>query len=67
MSTRWATLSVKADTESADELMHQFAEDLEKYGEENDISRKIYNEYPSELDCGVTDIISKCLRTNPMC
>ena len=37
VSTRWATLSVKADTESADELMHQFAEDLEKYGEENDI------------------------------
>ncbi len=30
-------LSVKADVESADDLMHQFAEDLEKYGKENDI------------------------------
>lgn len=30
-------LSVKADVESADELIHQFAEDLERYGEENSI------------------------------
>lgn len=31
------SVSVKADVASADELMHQFATDLEKYGEENDI------------------------------
>lgn len=30
-------LSVKADVENADELMHQFAEDLERYGKENNI------------------------------
>lgn len=37
MYTTAMTLSVKANTEDADELMHQFATDLEKYGKENDI------------------------------
>jgi len=31
------TLSVKADVESADEIMHQFAEDLEEFGKDNNI------------------------------
>lgn len=31
------SLSVKADITSADELLHQFATDLEKYGKEHDI------------------------------
>ena len=30
-------LSVKADVENADEIMHQLAEDLEKYGKDNNI------------------------------
>ena len=30
-------LSVKADVENADELMHQLAEDLERYGKDNNI------------------------------
>ncbi|MDO4333815.1 MAG: hypothetical protein Q4C58_14185 [Eubacteriales bacterium] len=36
-TSSYVTLAVKADVASADELMHQFAEDLEKYGDENDI------------------------------
>lgn len=31
------SLSVKADVENADEIMHQLAEDLEKYGKDNNI------------------------------
>lgn len=37
VSATSVSVSVKADVTSADELMHQFATDLEKYGEENDI------------------------------
>lgn len=37
VSATSVSVSVKADVASADELMHQFATDLEKYGQENDI------------------------------
>lgn len=33
-------------------------EPITLYGEENEISRQIYDKFPSDLDCGITDIVS---------
>lgn len=44
------SLSVKADVENADEIMHQLAEDLEKYGKDNNVDVSgLLEEIPVQL------------------
>ena len=33
-------------------------EPITLYGEENEVAEKIFNEFPLEMDCGITDIVS---------
>lgn len=33
-------------------------EDITLYGEENDVAQSVFNEFPLEMDCGITDIVS---------
>lgn len=33
-------------------------EDITLYGEENDVAQRVFNEFPLEMDCGITDIVS---------
>lgn len=41
-----------------DKKENTIGESITFYGEENEISKKIFDDFPLELDCGITDILS---------
>lgn len=45
-------------TPKIESKINDIEEPITLYGEENEISRQIYDKYPSDLDCGITDIVS---------